>query len=142
MKKKIEEQTEIVSSNTLNTNYKKTNSNLDWNAVISKNGENRNAHVLRHTIPNNSRKSHGVFTGNPFDMVNTAWEHRHLIHPISDGMGGAIYNIPYKNAGYESGYINTGVTLNYITIITMENSSALITAFPSLGNYQTSNNSN
>ncbi len=29
-------------------------------------------------------------------MVNDAWEQRHLVEPISDGMGGTIYNIPYK----------------------------------------------
>ena len=52
------------------------------------------------------------------------------------GMGGSIYNIPYKDAGYESGYINTGVKLDYITIITKDKSTVLITAFPSLGNYQ------
>ena len=54
---------------------------------------------------------------------------------MSDGMGGTIYNIPYKNAGYESGYINTGATMDYITIITKENSNELISAFPSFGNY-------
>ena len=35
----------------------------------------------------------------------------------------------------ESGYINTGATMDYITIITMENSNDLIAAFPSFGNY-------
>ncbi len=34
--------------------------------------------------------------GNPIDMVNDAWEQRNLVEPISDGMGGTIYNIPYK----------------------------------------------
>ena len=109
---------------------------------MSKKGENRVEHILRHTIPNGNRRSHGVFNGNPITMVNTAWAHRQLISPSSDGMGGTIYNIPYKNAGYESGYINTGATLNYITIITRENSLALITAFPSLGDYQNINNYN
>ena len=69
-------------------------------------------------------------------MVNTAWKQRHFVNPISDGMGDSIYNIPYKDAGYESGYINTGVKLDYITIITKGKSTVLITAFPSLGNYQ------
>ena len=52
-------------------------------------------------------------------MVNDAWEQRYLVEPISDGMGGTIYNIPYKNAGYESGYINTGAQMDYITIVTL-----------------------
>ena len=146
MKKEITEQSKIISPNTLKalsdfpkTIYIKPNNNLDWIAIE---GENRVEHILRHTIPNGNRRSHGVFNGNPITMVNTAWAHRQLISPSSDGMGGTIYNIPYKNAGYESGYINTGATLNYITIITRENSLALITAFPSLGDYQNINNYN
>lgn len=149
MKKEITEQSKIISPNTLKalsdfpkTIYIKPNNNLDWIAIVSKKGENRVEHILRHTIPNGNRRSHGVFNGNPITMVNTAWAHRQLISPFSDGMGGTIYNIPYKNAGYESGYINTGATLNYITIITRENSLALITAFPSLGDYQNINNYN
>ncbi len=149
MKKEITEQSKIISPNTLKalsdfpkTIYIKPNNNLDWIAIVSKKGENRVEHILRHTIPNGNRRSHGVFNGNPITMVNTAWAHRQLISPSSDGMGGTIYNIPYKNAGYESGYINTGATLNYITIITRENSLALITAFPSLGDYQNINNYN
>lgn len=109
---------------------------LDWDTIVSKKGETRTEHIIRHTIPNSNRKSHGVFNGNPIDMVNTAWKQRHSVNPISDGMGGSIYNIPYKDAGYESGYINTGVKLDYITIITKEKSAVLITAFPSLGNYK------
>ena len=59
-------------------------------------------------------------------MVNTAWKQRHSVNPISDGMGGSIYNIPYKDAGYESGYINTGVKLDYITIITKDKRTVLM----------------
>lgn len=142
MTKKIKEQTEITSTNTLKslsispkTNCTKPNNNLDWNTIVSKNGETRTDHILRHTLPNSNRKSHGVFNGNPINIVNTAWKNRHSVTPISDGMGGNIYNIPYINAGYESGYFNTGIQLNYVTIITMDNNNALITAFPSLGNY-------
>lgn len=91
--------------------------------------------INRHAVPNNSRQTHGVFNGNPIDMVNDAWEQRHLVEPISDGMEGTIYNIPYKNAGYESGYINTGAQMNYITIVTLDESTDLITAFPSFGDY-------
>ena len=142
MKKKIKDQTKITSVNTLKTilsfpktNCIKPNNDLDWNTIVSKNGETRTDHILRHTIPNSNRKSHGVFNGNPINIVNTAWKNRHSVTPISDGMGGNIYHIPYINAGYESGYLNTGIQLNYVTIITMDNSNALITAFPSLGNY-------
>ncbi len=68
-------------------------------------------------------------------MVNNAWKQRGGVIPVEDGMGGYIYNIPYKNAGYESGFINTGAQMDYITIVTMKGKEDLITAFPSFGNY-------
>ena len=108
---------------------------LNWDAIVSKKGETRVEHIKRHMVQNNSRETHSVFNGNPIDMVNDAWEQRHLVEPISDGMGGTIYNIPYKNAGYESGYINTGAQMDYITIVTLDESTDLITAFPSFGDY-------
>ncbi len=68
-------------------------------------------------------------------MVDEAWSMRGNVTPLSDGMGGSIYNIPYSNAGIESGLVNTGAQMDYITIVTMENISDIITAFPSFGNY-------
>lgn len=117
------------------TSYGKSSGNLNWDAIVSKKGETRVDHINRHALPNNARETHGVFNGNPIDMVNDAWGQRHLVEPISDGMGGTIYNIPYKNAGYESGYVNTGAQMDYITIVTMEGNADLITAFPSFGDY-------
>lgn len=117
------------------TSYGKSSEKLNWDAIVSKKGETRVEHIKRHTVQNNSREIHSVFNGNPIDMVNDAWEQRHLVEPISDGMGGTIYNIPYKNAGYESGYINTGAQMDYITIVTLDESTDLITAFPSFGDY-------
>lgn len=117
------------------TSYGKSSRKLNWDAIVSKKGETRVDHINRHAVPNSTRETHGVFNGNPIDMVNQAWEQRHLVEPISDGMGGRIYNIPYKNAGYESGYTNTGAQMDYITIVTMDESADLITAFPSFGNY-------
>ena len=117
------------------TSYGKSSEKLNWDAIVSKKGETRVEHIKRHTVQNNSRETHSVFNGNPIDMVNDAWEQRHLVEPISDGMGGTIYNIPYKNAGYESGYINTGAQMDYITIVTLDESTDLITAFPSFGDY-------
>ena len=119
----------------LETSYGKSSEKLNWDAIVSKKGETRVEHIKRHTVQNNSRETHSVFNGNPIDMVNDAWEQRHLVEPISDGMGGTIYNIPYKNAGYESGYINTGAQMDYITIVTLDESTDLITAFPSFGDY-------
>lgn len=117
------------------TSYGKSSEKLNWDAIVSKKGETRVEHIKRHTVQNNSRETHSVFNENPIDMVNDAWEQRHLVEPISDGMGGTIYNIPYKNAGYESGYINTGAQMDYITIVTLDESTDLITAFPSFGDY-------
>lgn len=117
------------------TSYGKSSEKLNWDAIVSKKGETRVEHIKRHMVQNNSRETHSVFNGNPIDMVNDAWEQRHLVEPISDGMGGTIYNIPYKNAGYESGYINTGAQMDYITIVTLDESTDLITAFPSFGDY-------
>lgn len=117
------------------TSYGKSSEKLNWDAIVSKKGETRVEHIKRHTVQNNSRETHSVFNRNPIDMVNDAWEQRHLVEPISDGMGGTIYNIPYKNAGYESGYINTGAQMDYITIVTLDESTDLITAFPSFGDY-------
>ena len=117
------------------TSYGKSSEKLNWDAIVSKKGETRVEHIKRHTVQNNSRETHSVFNGNPIDMVNDACEQRHLVEPISDGMGGTIYNIPYKNAGYESGYINTGAQMDYITIVTLDESTDLITAFPSFGDY-------
>ena len=117
------------------TSYGKSSGKLNWDAIVSKKGETRVEHIKRHMVQNNSRETHSVFNGNPIDMVNDAWEQRHLVEPISDGMGGTIYNIPYKNAGYESGYINTSAQMDYITIVTLDESTDLITAFPSFGDY-------
>ena len=125
----------FVAEAAIKTSYGKSSGSLDWDAIISKKGETRVRHINRHSTPNISRESHGVFNGNAVEMVNEAWEQRHLVEPISDGMGGKIYNIPFKNAGYESGYVNTGAQMDYITIVTLGDSSELITAFPSFGDY-------
>ena len=126
---------DVTMREAIETSYGKSSEKLNWDAIVSKKGETRVEHIKRHMVQNNSRETHSVFNGNPIDMVNDAWEQRHLVEPISDGMGGTIYNIPYKNAGYESGYINTGAQMDYITIVTLDESTDLITAFPSFGDY-------
>jgi len=108
---------------------------LDWDSVVSKKGETRLDHINRHSTPNSSRATHGVFNGDPQNIVNQAWNNRGRVDPIKDGMGGEIYNIPMKNAGYESGYNNTGVAMDYVTIIVKEGTSEVIAAFPSCGKY-------
>ena len=46
-----------------------------------------------------------------------------------------IYNISYENAGYKSGYKNAGAQLDFVTIVVMRNTSRIVTAFPSNGEY-------
>ncbi|MPM50442.1 hypothetical protein SDC9_97181 [bioreactor metagenome] len=108
---------------------------LNWDKVVSKKGETRIDHVNRHSTPNPQRTTHGVFNGNPQDIINQAWKNKGNVVPIDDGMGGKIYNIPYKNAGYESGSINAGAKMDYITIIVVDGTNDVIAAFPSFGDY-------
>jgi len=108
---------------------------LDWKSIVSKKGETRQDHIDRHGTPDPDRETHGVFNGDPKTMVDEAWANRGGIKPLDDGMGGQIYNIPYPNAGYESGFIHTGEVMNFITIVVMDGTSQLISAFPSFGNF-------
>ena len=116
------------------TNNKKVD-RLNWDIIVNKKGETRLEHISKHSIPNPSRKTHGVFNGDPQKIIEEAWNRKEDVQPISDGMGGDIYNIPFDNAGYESGYLNTGAKMHYVTIIVMEGTANIITAFPSFGNY-------
>jgi hypothetical protein len=107
---------------------------LDWSNV-NKNGQTSLEHVNKHGIPNYQRANHGVFSGNPQTMVERAWANKGNLQPITDGMGGSIYNIFYQNAGYQSGYQYFGQQMDYITIITQDGTSIVWSAFPSFGNY-------
>lgn len=42
---------------------------------------------------------------------------------------------PYQNVGYNTGYVNFGLQMDYVTIVVQENSSTVWTAFPSFGDY-------
>lgn len=46
-----------------------------------------------------------------------------------------IYNISYKNAGYEGGVKGLGDNLDYVTIVVEKGTNNIITAFPSNGAY-------
>ena len=116
----------LVHNAEYETSYGKSSEKLNWDAIVSKKGETEGLSILSDIRFKIIVETHSVFNRNPIDMVNDAWEQRHLVEPISDGMGGTIYNIPYKNAGYESGYINTGAQMDYITIVTLDESTDLI----------------
>lgn len=68
-------------------------------------------------------------------MVEQAWANRAAGTSVSDGMGGIIYNIPYKNAGYQSGYTNFGQQMDYLTIVIKDGTSTVWSAFPSFSNH-------
>ena len=78
---------------------------------------------------------HGVFRGDVQTVIEDAWSNRANAKIVSDGMGGTIYNIPYQNVGYNTGYVNFGQQMDYVTIVVQDNSSTVWTAFPSFGDY-------
>ncbi len=107
---------------------------LDWTNTNRK-GQTVFDHVQKHAKPNYQREMHGVFKGDVQTIIEEAWANRANAKVVSDGMGGTIYNIPYQNVGYNTGYINFGQQMNYVTIVVQEGTSKIWTAFPSFGDY-------
>ncbi len=107
---------------------------LDWSNVDGK-GRSALEHIQKHSYPNYQRETHGVFRGDAKTIIEDAWTYRENAIIVSDNMGGTIYNIPYPNAGYNTGYKNFGQEMNYVTIIVQDGTSKVWTAFPSFGNY-------
>lgn len=107
---------------------------LDWSNTNRK-GQTSLDHIQKHGTPNYQREMHGVFRGDSQTMIEEAWTNRANAKVVSDGMGGTIYNIPYPNAGYNTGYINFGQEMNYVTIVVQDGTSTVWTAFPSFGDY-------
>ncbi len=107
---------------------------LDWSNTNRK-GQTSLDHIQKHGTPNYQREMHGVFRDDPQAMIEEAWVNRNNAKIVSDGMGGTIYNIPYPNAGYNTGYVNFGQEMNYVTIVVQNGTSTVWTAFPSFGDY-------
>lgn len=107
---------------------------LDWTNTNRK-GQTALEHVQKHGTPDYQREMHGVFNGDAKTVIEDAWSNRANAKIVSDGMGGTIYNIPYQNAGYNTGFVNFGQQMDYVTIIVKDNSSTVWTAFPSFGDY-------
>lgn len=105
--------------------------NLDW-SIKSKIGETRIEHVNKHSKNDLQKKHHGVFYGNPIDVVNKAWAKKGKMNPITQG-NVQLYHIPYPNAGYAGGYAGQGQNLNYVTIVIKKDTNKIITAYPSAG---------
>ncbi len=106
-------------------------SGLDW-SIVSKKGENRAQHVMKHGANDLQKKSHGVFYGDPVKTTNSAWANKGNIEPITKG-GVDKYQIPSQNSGYSGGYSGQGQNLNNVTIITKEGTDQIITSYPSYG---------
>lgn len=88
---------------------------------------------MLHTENNLSKKElHGIFYGNPFEVVNKAWENR-ANGRVSVKEDRELYVIPYPNAGHEGGYGGEWRNLNYVTIVVKKGTNKLITAFPGNG---------
>lgn len=107
---------------------------LDWTNTNRK-GITALEHVQKHGTPNYQREMHGVCRGDVKTVIEDAWANRANAKIVSDGMGGTIYNIPYQNAGYNTGFVNFGQQMDYVTIVVKENTSIVWTAFPSFGSY-------
>ena len=114
------------------TSYGKSSENLDWDAVVSRRGETRKAHVALHEANDLSKPSHGVFYGDSISTINKVWDNRGNGYMISEG-NTDLYIVPYQNAGYAGGYGGQGNNLNYVTIITQKGTNNIITGFPGNG---------
>jgi len=111
---------------------------LDWEALVSIDGENRIEHIEAHMKPMKNKRLHSVFNLDYNSIISTAWNDRNKSIPkISKNKSKFIYNIPYPNAGYESGRLGTGKQLNFVTIVVAAKdekpTNKIVTAYPSDG---------
>lgn len=105
---------------------------VDWNKVVSKKGETRKEHVLKHQHNNLNKRSHGVFYGSAVITINKAWKNRKTGYKVADG-NVDLYIIPFGNVGYAGGYSGQGNNLNVITIVMLKDTNGIITGFPGFG---------
>lgn len=89
---------------------------LVWTNTNRK-GQTALEHVQKHGTPNYQREMHGVIRGDVKTVIEDAWSNRANAKIVSDGMGGTIYNIPYQNAGYNTGYVNFGQHFHHLAIM-------------------------
>jgi len=115
--------------------YDSVNEPLDWDKVVKEKGPNkgetRTQHVEKHQQNDLQKPEHGVFYGDAKDTINKAWENRaEGTMTRKPGSGTDEYVIPYPNAGYAGGYKGQRENLNYVSIVTKEGTSQIITGFP------------
>lgn len=86
-------------------------------------------HIKKHNKDNLYKSKHSVFNVDIMDVINYFYENDFESVP---GSGCDIYNIYYKNAGYEGGYDGDGHIQDYVTILTTPgNKEEIITMYPS-----------
>ncbi len=107
------------------------NDELDW-SIKSSDGETRVDHVTLHSVNDLQKKLHGVFYGNPVEVIKEAWRIKRAsnLKPINAGGNVDIYVIPRANAGYQGGYAGQGQNLDNVVIITQKGTRNLITGYP------------
>jgi filamentous hemagglutinin len=107
---------------------------LDW-SIVSRFGETRIDHIgAQHGAINLNKPIQGVFYGDPISAVNDAWNIAQYngIRPIASG-GTDIYVVSRPNSGYAGGYTGQRQNLDSVTIITVQGTNQIITAFPGNG---------
>ena len=86
-------------------------------------------HIKKHNKDNLYKSKHSVFNVDIMDVIDYFYENDFESVP---GSGCDIYNIYYKNAGYEGGYDGDGHIQDYVTILTTPgNKEEIITMYPS-----------
>ncbi len=102
---------------------------LNWEKIVSGEGETRIEHVRLHEMNDMSKPKHGVFNGDAVEITENAWKSRGKAI-IRENGNKVEYTIPYNNAGYQGGYNGTGQQLNNVKIVVLKGTTDIISAFP------------
>jgi RHS repeat-associated protein len=104
---------------------------LDWSFVDSE-GETRADHVMKHAVDDVDKPLHGVFNGNPIDIVNDAWSIKNVqnIKPIDSQGWADVYLIPRASSGWEGGYRGSKNTCDFVTLVMKKGTKMLVTGYP------------
>ena len=92
------------------------------------NYNNRVIHIKKHEKNNLSKDIHGVFNYDAEMLLDYAMKNKKekITRYTED-----IYQIPYKNCGYQGGKYGDGHSYDYITLVLFPETENIITMFPS-----------
>lgn len=90
--------------------------------------EKRFVHIQKHMKDDFTKSKHGVFTIDCMELLDTIAK---LPRKKKIGYMCDIYSINIPNCGYEGGKDGDRHVLDYVTIVTLPNSTQLITMYPS-----------